>query len=341
MDNATGVSQRRKTGWMWILPMITLYLAINRISFTTFMVILAVCVVILHQDLRRDPRQPSDSGDTPVPSVKLDSSNFTRADVSHSDDPSFFVRSNALWLEDGNFVILVQSTAFRFYGGLLSIHSPVFRDMFSLPQPRGVERFDGCPFIRLYDSAEDFSYFLQVLLGTIILDVETTPIHAIAAILRISTKYEASMIRQRCIKVLELTYPSTLAGWLQSPSSEAIGSSEELHLRHFHIANLARETNALNILPVALLMCCMGTLPDIMDGMVLPDGYRVELCPENRRAVLIGRQALSHLARTETHKNLFSINDLPDVSNLQLAELNGVEKQNGYCNSPQMTGSVL
>lgn len=149
------------------------------------------------------------------------------------------------------------------------------------------------------------------------------------------------MIRQRCIKVLELTYPSTLAGWLQSPSSEAIGSSEELHLRHFHIANLARETNALNILPVALLMCCMGTLPDIMDGMVLPDGYRVELCPENRRAVLIGRQALSHLARTETHKNLFSINDLPDVSNLQLAELNGVEKQNGYCNSPQMTGSVL
>lgn len=138
----------------------------------------------------------------------------------------------------------------------------------------------------------------------------TTPPPVIAGVLRISTKYEAIAIRQRCIKALHIAYPSDLAKWLHCSDSEAFGSSEDTHLRHFHIANLARETDALQILPAALLMCCMSTLPNIMDGLVLPDGYRVDLSPENKRIVLIARQELSHRARTLTHKKLFTIDDI-------------------------------
>lgn len=70
-----------------------------------------------------------------------------------------------LWVEDGNFIIIVQSIAFRFYAGLLSMHSAIFEDMFSIAQPDHRETFNGYPFIRLDDSAQDFSYFLQVILG--------------------------------------------------------------------------------------------------------------------------------------------------------------------------------
>lgn len=143
-----------------------------------------------------------------------------------------------------------------------------------------------------------------------VLDSITSPAPLLAGVLRISTKYEATAIRQRCIKVLHISYPSDLNQWLHCSTAEAFGSSEDIHLRHFHIANLARETDSLQILAAALLMCCMSTLPNIMDGIIVPDGYCVDLSPENKRIVLIARQELSHRARTMSHKKLFTIDDI-------------------------------
>ena len=154
-----------------------------------------------------------------------------------------------------------------------------------------------------------------------VIDSVTIPTPVLAGVLRISTKYEATAIRQRCIQVLRISYPTDLSKWFGCTDSESIGSSEDIHLRHFHIANIARETGVLTILPAALLMCCMATLPNIMDGLVLPDGYEVGLTPENKRIVLIARQALSHRARTMSWKRLFSIEDIQGCSKVAACRL--------------------
>nr|GAT43810.1 predicted protein [Mycena chlorophos] len=46
-------------------------------------------------------------------------------------------RSNKYWFNDGSVILQVESThvQFRVSKGVLAMHSPVFRDMFSLPPP--------------------------------------------------------------------------------------------------------------------------------------------------------------------------------------------------------------
>lgn len=71
------------------------------------------------------------------------------------------VRSE-IWLEDGNVVLQAEGTQFKVYRGILSLNSPVFKDMFSLPQPTsGEELVEGCPVVHLSDSAADVTYVLQ------------------------------------------------------------------------------------------------------------------------------------------------------------------------------------
>ena len=66
-----------------------------------------------------------------------------------------------LWFDDGSIVLQAESTQFRVYRGILAANSPVFKDMFSLPQPNGEELVEGCPVVTLHDSAVDMGHFLR------------------------------------------------------------------------------------------------------------------------------------------------------------------------------------
>ena len=71
-----------------------------------------------------------------------------------------------LWYEDGTVILIAESTGFRVYRGLLSKHSEVFRDMFSLPQPTSAanDPYEGCPIVRLAgDTAEEIAEVLKIL----------------------------------------------------------------------------------------------------------------------------------------------------------------------------------
>ena len=69
-----------------------------------------------------------------------------------------------LWFNDGSVVVVAESTGFRVHSSLLSRHSTVFRDLFSLPQPiHAAEHVDGCPAVRVSDDAEDMAYFLRAI----------------------------------------------------------------------------------------------------------------------------------------------------------------------------------
>ncbi|KAJ7041385.1 hypothetical protein C8F04DRAFT_947219 [Mycena alexandri] len=71
-----------------------------------------------------------------------------------------------LWFpRDAPITIRADDKLFQVSRGILVARSAVFRDMFSMPQPTsdGTERLDGCPVVRLHDSAEDVEVFLRAI----------------------------------------------------------------------------------------------------------------------------------------------------------------------------------
>ncbi len=75
-------------------------------------------------------------------------------------------RDQDLWFEDGSVVMIAQTTAFRVHKSVLSRHSCTFSELFSIPQPadpESVDLIDGCPMVRVTDSAHDFQHILHIL----------------------------------------------------------------------------------------------------------------------------------------------------------------------------------
>jgi hypothetical protein len=70
-----------------------------------------------------------------------------------------------LWIEDGNLILEADTARFKVYRGVLVKYSSVFCEILSIPQPSDQELFDGLPIVRLQDSSEDVTYFLNALYG--------------------------------------------------------------------------------------------------------------------------------------------------------------------------------
>jgi len=81
------------------------------------------------------------------------------------------VKHADLWFCDGSVVLQAESVLFRVHKSQLSRRSVIFSDMFTLPQPPVItthatladETYEGCPVIKLHDSAEDVANLLLAL----------------------------------------------------------------------------------------------------------------------------------------------------------------------------------
>lgn len=68
-----------------------------------------------------------------------------------------------LWFSDCGLVIQAENSLFRVSGSMLAVRSSFFRDMLAFPQPANPDLVEGCPVVRLPDSAEDVTGFLTAL----------------------------------------------------------------------------------------------------------------------------------------------------------------------------------
>lgn len=76
-----------------------------------------------------------------------------------------------LWFCDGSVILQAEFTLFRVHKSQLSRRSIIFSDMFTLAQPPVMsthatladETYEGCPVVKLYDSAEDVANLLLAL----------------------------------------------------------------------------------------------------------------------------------------------------------------------------------
>lgn len=89
---------------------------------------------------------------------------FNTSSSEMSSPPEPLERNLNFWFEDGSIILIVENTAFRIHQSILSRHSDVFADLFTVPQPRhDTESIDNCPVVRLDDSLADFIDVMKAL----------------------------------------------------------------------------------------------------------------------------------------------------------------------------------
>lgn len=190
----------------------------------------------------------------------------------------------------------VANTAFRIHKSLLSKHSDVFADLFTVPQPQdSTETIDGCPVIHLPDALPDFIDVMKALYHPFHFDSLTpeanlsTLISFVSGVLRISTKYNIQLLRQKCITVLRTKFPSILTG------CDALLASGYQYTPPAIVRAipLARETNVPEILPWAFYISTHIAMDDLLADSVL--SWR------DKALCLAGKERLWEVQKTLTH----------------------------------------
>lgn len=73
-------------------------------------------------------------------------------------------RDQQVWLEDGNIVLLCESTMFRVHRSILAAHCEALQDMFAVyVPPKDEKTYEGCPLIVMHDKPVDMRRFLKTI----------------------------------------------------------------------------------------------------------------------------------------------------------------------------------
>jgi len=258
-------------------------------------------------------------------------------------------RCEDLWFDDGSVILRAENLLFKVYGGILSTQSTIFKDLFTLPQPSdgGDEIYDGCPVVRLHDQANTMHHFLKILHDWNYMEssnIESQPA-VLADIFILSMKYEVFSLRDRCLAFLSTHFPSSLQDLqkIHAHSSSALQSPWRTLSVQYTVANAARVTDALILLPISLLGCCAAPIEKIVHGTQInkrtsasPGPLLLE--PVNRNAVLIARPKIALFARRNVFGFTFFIADVPGCrSSSQCREMRqqcaiSAESEDGWIN---------
>ncbi|KAJ7601581.1 hypothetical protein DFH06DRAFT_404512 [Mycena polygramma] len=199
--------------------------------------------------------------------------------------PDTIVRSNSTkicipeqnrgtpWFQDGNIILMTETTAFKVYKGMVSQHSSILQDKFE----NVVTQVEGCPAVQLDDCTTDLSNFLTVIHGC---DRSfqlrsMREFMALIGVLRIATKYRADVLRQRALLPLQRIYPTKLSEW-----DEAFENNSMIwHLDAVTVINVARELSALSILPAAMAFLANSSLAQEAFGVSIMQTQPLRFAP--------------------------------------------------------------
>ncbi|TCD70988.1 hypothetical protein EIP91_000486 [Steccherinum ochraceum] len=184
------------------------------------------------------------------------------------------VEHGKIWFEDGSTVLIAEGKGFKVYQGILSQHSEVFRDMFTLPQPPEAETCEGCPIVHMQDTAEDLLCFLTALHDSTSRYFDKDHILTfieVSAMLRLGSKYQVERIRAEAVRRLELCFPDDLDSFCTTGSDSFIYCAPDFP--YFYepsrttvsltlddckaVINLARAHDLNNLLPAAFYSCTL------------------------------------------------------------------------------------
>ncbi|KAJ7434049.1 hypothetical protein B0H11DRAFT_2119599 [Mycena galericulata] len=185
-----------------------------------------------------------------------------------------------LWFDDATLILRAENSLFRVSKSVLAARSSVFRDMLSFPQTamqiedgsgasmgegEEEEHMDGCPVVRLHDSAADVTYFLRAIFDSSFFEPppSKTDLAAITGILRLSHKYDVHYLRRRALLHLDTGYPTSLAIYEVSGSETFASDGLDDALRTIQCAS---EVGATWVLPTAFYFLCYSDMREILNA---------------------------------------------------------------------------
>ncbi|KAF7297738.1 BTB domain-containing protein [Mycena kentingensis (nom. inval.)] len=194
---------------------------------------------------------------------------------------SAITRSPDYWFDDGSIVLQVESTQFRIAKSMLARHSSVFKDMLSLPLPSDEPLIEGCPVVVLPDSSADWTRLLEVMYPKRQVGFpgpnEVPTFEQLAAVLRLSKKYDIPELRRQCVARLKDSFPSTLAGFDKALENLEAPSNMSYIAFYAAVVNLARTVGLWSVLPPVFYS--IATL-FLEDGMHSKELENLELADE-------------------------------------------------------------
>ncbi|KAF7974976.1 hypothetical protein HWV62_10719 [Athelia sp. TMB] len=178
------------------------------------------------------------------------------------DEEFVAITRSGLWLPDGNVIVQAEGTQYKVHQSILSIHSSVFDDMFSIPQPSGGPLVEECPIVNLSDTAADVTIVLDAIYRRrYAAPSEALPISVVAAFLRLGRKYDIETLRADALKRLFYEIPSDFDSFQARKTSSMIFDTDK-PCGEIDMLNLVKEQNLLSALPLARYRCCRSLTPE-------------------------------------------------------------------------------
>ncbi|CCM01368.1 uncharacterized protein FIBRA_03418 [Fibroporia radiculosa] len=200
--------------------------------------------------------------------------------------------------EDGNVVLVAGSASFCVHRSVLSQHSPVFRDLFTVPQPPNVILQEKCPVVHLPDDPTHVRYLLRALYDrSFFNDMHWLPnfAEAAAGILVLAHKYDIRHLYDEAIHRVYTAYPRTFAD---------MNAMRCFHLEHFNaddhaglifLINVAQRlptSELAGFLPLAFYICCQVNPGVLVNGVYRSDGTREKLSHDDLQRCISGKEGL-------------------------------------------------
>ncbi|TFK89062.1 hypothetical protein K466DRAFT_519692 [Polyporus arcularius HHB13444] len=229
-------------------------------------------------------KRPRTSDEDVAPVVQLPSG------VTKKDDE--------FWFDDGNLIIVAQDVEFRIYRGPLVKHSPVFRDMLTLPQPADARDLS-CAVVHISEHPISFKHLLREFMtgNACRLPDDKPAFEAVSAIVRLGHKYELDSIVKKGLTCLEDIYPNEFRRWTRSlrVSGEIFAPVSQPSPRCISVVNIARLTDTPSLLRPALVECCELDPKELMAGYRREEGVVEQLSADDLARVLLARAELIRL----------------------------------------------
>ncbi|KAH9835447.1 uncharacterized protein C8Q71DRAFT_120368 [Rhodofomes roseus] len=175
------------------------------------------------------------------------------------DTKTGLVKDKEAWFHDGNIDIVAGGIAFRVHRSVLSIHSELFRDMLSIPQPTDKGSSCDIPSVEVTDSADDMRHLLLALYfnNECFRPHKTVKFKVVDSLIRLAHKYQVKSVLDDAMTRLKAYYPDDMDQFIKvlndPPVSPLLQHDSMDSLQVIRIARLTGDTALLR--PAFYLLC--------------------------------------------------------------------------------------